>query len=417
ELLPRRRRDPGYPRRQDGDRGRRRGPRERGRPRLCGHDGDARDHQLHGDARARPHLPGAHRRARGRAGPAPDDRQQHRGPHHRLHRVGGRGAPLRRDHRHQRVGPRQDHPGVHGPGERAVRPAAAGARLSPARAGGRRAAARGADGGVSGPGAARGAAAGRGDLRDHERGRHHGPSPRAGRVRGAARHEVHHRRADRGVPAEARAAGAPRGRGGDPHALWRVAHDRLPQRRGRARARGHGEGRLGRARGDAGADALRVPHGRRVPLAALRLRRAARHRHGAHQPRGERGDRVPAPGRAGDRPREQAARLQPAGPGDGHGGGQRGARLPPGPARLRDRRADPAGPGAHLGEVPDQQPQEDRGAGRLRPLRCGAGAAGGRAEPVQRGVPEHQARQDGPPLPGHGGRGASNPRGGRTAGM
>ena len=57
-------------------------------------------------------------------------------------------------------------------------------------------------------------------------------------------------------------------------------HHRLPERRGRARARGagvrRGRGPARRAR----AHALEVPHGRRVPLAALRLRLAAPPRHG-----------------------------------------------------------------------------------------------------------------------------------------
>ncbi len=41
--------------------GRRRGPRERGRPRHPGADGDARGDQFHGQVRPRPHLPRAHR--------------------------------------------------------------------------------------------------------------------------------------------------------------------------------------------------------------------------------------------------------------------------------------------------------------------------------------------------------------------
>ena len=46
------------------------------------------------------------------------------------------------------------------------------------------------------------------------------------------------------------------------------------------------EGRRGRAQGRAGARALRVPHRRRLRLAALRLRRAARRGHAAHRGRG-----------------------------------------------------------------------------------------------------------------------------------
>ena len=62
------RRDPrGHAQRPHGRPRRRRGARERGRPRHPRADGDARRHQLHGQLRPRPDLPDADRRARRRA--------------------------------------------------------------------------------------------------------------------------------------------------------------------------------------------------------------------------------------------------------------------------------------------------------------------------------------------------------------
>ena len=94
-----------------------------------------------------------------------------------------------------------------------------------------------------------------------------------------------------------------------------------------------------------GAHALRVPHRRRVPLAALRLRlAAARRRMAIIKEAGPGRHRVPAPGRARHRAAQQAPRLRAAGSGHGHGRGQPGARLQGRPARLRHRRADPRRP-------------------------------------------------------------------------
>jgi 3,4-dihydroxy 2-butanone 4-phosphate synthase / GTP cyclohydrolase II len=93
----------------------------------------------------------------------------------------------------------------------------------------------------------------------------------------AARAQVRHRRADRPrtgssnerlVQREAEAM--------LPTPYRRLADHRLPQRGGQSRARRDGEGRGGGGGGGAGADALGVPDRRRLPLHALRLRRAAR---------------------------------------------------------------------------------------------------------------------------------------------
>ena len=139
------------------------------------------------------------------------------------------------------------------------------------------------------------------------------------------------------------------------------------------------KGDVAGARGRARPRALRVPDRRRLPLAALRLRRAARVRAGDDRARGLRRPALPRPGGPRDRPAEQAARLQPAGPGPGHRRRQPGARPAGRPARLRHRRADPRRPRAVEHPHPHQQPEEDPRAGGLRAQRRGAGADRARA--------------------------------------
>ena len=131
-----------------------------------------------------------------------------------------------------------------------------------------------------------------------------------------------------------------------------------PRRAGQGRRRGRG----GRAR----PRALRVPDRRRLPLAALRLRRAARVGAGDDRARGRGRAALPGPGGARDRAAEQAARLQPAGPGAGHGRREPRARAAGRPARLRHRRADPRRPRADVDPHPHQQPEEDPRARGLR---------------------------------------------------
>ena len=100
-----------------------------------------------------------------------------------------------------------------------------------------------------------------------------------------------------------------------------------------------------RRRAGAGARAQRVPDRRRLRLAALRLRRAARGRDEDDRGGGPRRAALHAPGRPRHRAEEQDPRLRAAGPGrPRHGRGQRAARLPARPARLRRGRADPARP-------------------------------------------------------------------------
>ena len=85
----------------------------------------------------------------------------------------------------------------------------------------------------------------------------------------------HGRRPDR-LPAPPRPARRARRRHAAPDRLRRVHRRRLPLARRRQAPRRARQGRGRRRRGRARARALRVPHRRRLPLAALRLRRAAR---------------------------------------------------------------------------------------------------------------------------------------------
>ncbi len=105
---------------------------------------------------------------------------------------------------------------------------------------------------------------------------------------------------------------------------------------------------------------------------------------------------VHAPGGPRHRPHQQAEGLRAPGAGVRHRGGQRGARLRAGPARLRHRRPDPRRPRAVDHPHHDQQPQEDRRAGGLRPARHRTRADRDRAAGGQHVLPAHQARQDGP---------------------
>ena len=73
------------------------------------------------------------------------------------------------------------------------------------------------------------------------------------------------------------------------------------------------KGEVGGRRRRARARALRVPDRRRLPLAALRLRRAARVGAGADRARGPRRAALPRPGGPRHRPAQQAEGLQAAG--------------------------------------------------------------------------------------------------------
>ena len=173
--------DRGDPRGADGRRLRRRGPRERGRPRDGGAVRDAGGDQLHGQGGARLHLPGADRRALRAARPGPDDgartsrrcRRRSRSrsrpatgvttgvsAHDRAHTIQVAVDPLSGPARPRPARPRQPAQGQAGRRARAHRPHR-GERRS---------------------GAPGGPLPGRGDLRGHERRRLDGARPRPRRL-------------------------------------------------------------------------------------------------------------------------------------------------------------------------------------------------------------------------------------------
>ena len=124
------------------------------------------------------------------------------------------------------------------------------------------------------------------------------------------------------------------------------------------------------------ARALRVPHRRRVRLAALRLRRCSSTSRWSRSPsEGAGRRRLPArPRGPRDRPRPQAARLHAAGPGPRHRRGQRGARLPGRLARVRHRLADPRRPRHHDDAAHDEQSRRSTAGSRATVSRSSSGS-------------------------------------------
>ena len=197
--------DRGHPARPHGGRLRRREPRERGRPDDGGAVRHPRGDQLHGDPRSGPDLPGAHRRALPGARPQPDGGQERGALPDGVHGLGG--GPRRSHHRHLGCRSRPHGPGRDRSSFPARGPGPAGPCLPAEGQGRRRPGAHRADRGRGGPGAPRRPDSGRGDLRDHERGRDDGPRARPGRLLREARPEDGHgRRPDR-LPAPHREAG------------------------------------------------------------------------------------------------------------------------------------------------------------------------------------------------------------------
>ena len=221
---------------------------------------------------------------------------------HGLHR-GARG----RHHRHLGGRPRAHHPGGDRSRLRAARPRPARPRLPAQGQGRRRAGAHRPDRGGGRPGAAGRPQPRRRHLRGHERRRHDGAraGPRA-LLRAPRAEDDHGRRPDRLPPAPRQAGGAGRGDAAADR-LRRVQRRRLPLAGGRQAPRRDGQGRRRRPARRARPRALGVPDRRRLPLAALRLRRAARVGAGDDRARGARRAALPRPGGPGHRPAEQAA--------------------------------------------------------------------------------------------------------------
>ena len=209
-----------------------------------------------------------------------------------------RGARGRLD-RHLRARPRAHDPGRDRPAHEAARPRPAGPHVPAEGQVRRRARADGPDRGRRGPRAARRTQPVRRDLRGHERRRHDGARARPRAILRAPRPEDDHRRRPDRLPAQARQADRARRPDAPADRLRRLRGRRVPLARGREAPRRDGQGR-GRGRGGrARARPLRVPDRRRLPLAALRLRPAARVRAAD--------DRGGGPGRAALPRRRRAA--------------------------------------------------------------------------------------------------------------
>src|SRR5919201_177735 len=142
-----------------------------------------------------------------------------------------------------------------------------------------------------------------------------------------------------------------------------------------------------------------MPDRRRLPLTALRLRRAARAGAPPDRRRGPRRPPVHGAGGARHRTPEQAARVRASGERPGHRGGEPGARLPRGRAGVGNRQPDPRRP--RVVDDPDshEQPEEDQRARGLRPDGHRAGADRGAAERREPPLPRDEAREARAPAP------------------
>src|SRR5439155_1444524 len=144
---------------------------------------------------------------------------------------------------------------------------------------------------------------------------------------------------------------------------------------------------------------LRVADRRRLSVAALRLRRAARAR--ARADRGGEAGRAAVHGAGGprDRSAEQATRLRAAGAGARHGRGEPRAGLPGRLARLRDRLPDPRRARPHDDPPPDEQPAQDGGRGCVRAHGGRGGTDRGAAERREPALPPGETCEAGAPAP------------------
>src|SRR5204862_1388861 len=128
-----------------------------------------------------------------------------------------------------------------------------------------------------------------------------------------------------------------------------------------------------------------------LPLAPLRLRRAARPGPPADRDRGPRGAPLHGAGRPRDRPAEQAARLRATGGWARHGRGEPRARLRRRRAGVGDRQPDPRRPRALDDPDPDEQPEEDQRARRLWSNRGRASSDRDAAERREQALPRGEA--------------------------
>ena len=152
-------------------------------------------------------------------------------------------------------------------------------------------------------------------------------------------------------------------------------------------------GKRGRAR----ARALGVPDRRRVPLAALRLRRAARGRAVDDRARGRGRAALPRPGGPRHRPAEQAARLQAAGGGPRHRRGQpASSACRPTCATTASARRSSSTSGCRSIRILTNNPKKIRGLEGYGLSVSDADPDRARAQPAQRGLPAHQGRAHGP---------------------
>ena len=227
----------------------------------------------------------------------------------------------RHQHRHLRGRSRAHDSGGDQSGDAAARSRAPGPRLSAARAVRRRARARRPHRSRRRPGAHRRPAARRCDLRNHERRRHDGARAGAHEVRAQARPADDHDRGPDPLPDADRGPGAARWRRAPLPTVHGAVHDsrlREPHRRRDATSRScaatsaTAQNVLVRVHskcltGDV-FHSTRCDCGPQLDAAMQRI---------AQEGRGVLA--VPAPGRAGHRPREQDPRVRAAGPGAGHG--------------------------------------------------------------------------------------------------
>src|ERR1017187_9641189 len=144
-----------------------------------------------------------------------------------------------------------------------------------------------------------------------------------------------------------------------------------------------------------------MPDGRRVRLAPLRLRAAVAPGDAAGGGSGLRRGGLYAPGRPGHRPGAEDQGLQTPGAGLRHSGGQPEAWLRYGLARVWPGSADSDRPRPEDDPPVDEQPAQDRGAGRLRAGDRRAVADQGETEPAQCALSEDKAGETGASVVSH----------------